>query len=331
MEEKVHATAVNPSRKTTQLDPEKTIVTPRFDEKSIQKARPAVPLAGSSARRLWPLALVALCVVASLGGGILGGVFLSLYQRHATPATAKEAVTVETDQSLQSPAIGAQQTADGGQASSSLSVSRDRVVPESEKARPEEHATTAEDTHQAQQARSPRNPQGVGGQQRVDDEKKREQQPTAAVRVGDSLAATATREEGDQAARVGDTGNTHAVLRGALDEWVAATNARNIQKQMSFYNPTVNAFYLTRNASREDVRAEKSRVFGSASVIDVRAGTPDIKLSPDGRTATMRFRKKYAIEGGTQDRRGEVLQELRWQRTGKGWKIVSERDLRVLP
>jgi hypothetical protein len=44
----------------------------------------------------------------------------------------------------------------------------------------------------------------------------------------------------------------------------------------------------------------------------------------------MRFRKKYAIAGGDGERRGEVLQELRWQRTREGWKIVSERDLRVI-
>jgi ketosteroid isomerase-like protein len=44
----------------------------------------------------------------------------------------------------------------------------------------------------------------------------------------------------------------------------------------------------------------------------------------------MRFRKKYAIEGGGEDRSGEVVQELRWRRTADGWKIVSERDLHVI-
>jgi hypothetical protein len=45
---------------------------------------------------------------------------------------------------------------------------------------------------------------------------------------------------------------------------------------------------------------------------------------------TMRFRKKYAIQGGGEDRRVEVVQELRWRRTGDRWKIVSERDLGVI-
>ena len=99
---------------------------------------------------------------------------------------------------------------------------------------------------------------------------------------------------------------------------------------MSFYGETVAAFYRTRNVPRSAVRAEKARVFGSAQTIDIRAAEPDVRLGRDGQTAVMRFRKKYNIGGGGHDRRGEVLQELRWRRTPGGWKIVSERDLRVI-
>ncbi|HEY0004958.1 MAG TPA: nuclear transport factor 2 family protein [Pyrinomonadaceae bacterium] len=120
-------------------------------------------------------------------------------------------------------------------------------------------------------------------------------------------------------------------LRSALNDWVEATNARDVNRQMSFYQQKVNAFYLTRNVSREAVRAEKARVLGSAEIVDIRVGNPEIKLSQDGRTATMRFRKRYNIAGGGQDRSGEVVQELRWRREGGKWNIVSERDLKVLP
>ena len=53
-------------------------------------------------------------------------------------------------------------------------------------------------------------------------------------------------------------------------------------------------------------------------------------MSRDGRTAVMRFRKRYQITGGPASRSGEVLQELRWRRTEGGWRIVSERDLRAI-
>ncbi|HVG36077.1 MAG TPA: nuclear transport factor 2 family protein [Pyrinomonadaceae bacterium] len=124
--------------------------------------------------------------------------------------------------------------------------------------------------------------------------------------------------------------DTEATLRNALKSWVAATNARDLERQMNFYNPVVEAFYQSRNAPRALVRADKARVYRRANSIDISTGDTDIEMSPDGRTAVMRFRKRYAIEGGGEDRRGEVLQELRWQMTGGQWRITSERDLQVV-
>lgn len=129
-----------------------------------------------------------------------------------------------------------------------------------------------------------------------------------------------------------DEGGERAALRGALDEWLEATNRRDIDGQMSFYGERLSSYYLARNASRAAVRAEKSRVFGAARGVSVSAGEPEIVLGAGGREATMRFRKRYAIEaGGGASRRGEVLQELRWRRDEAGnWRIVGERDLRVI-
>jgi ketosteroid isomerase-like protein len=125
-------------------------------------------------------------------------------------------------------------------------------------------------------------------------------------------------------------GDGKGELRAALGEWIGATNARDIDRQMSFYDARLDAFYLARGASREAVRDEKARVFSRAATVEVRADEPQIDLSADGQTATMRFRKQFNIEGGGSDKRGAVVQELRWRRTPAGWKITSERDLRVV-
>jgi ketosteroid isomerase-like protein len=123
---------------------------------------------------------------------------------------------------------------------------------------------------------------------------------------------------------------THRQLRAALNEWVAATNARNLSKQLSFYRPTMNAFYQRRNVSVAEVGADRARVFERAHSINIQAEAPSIQLDPDGQTATMLFRKRYAIAGGGEDRSGEVLQELRWQRINGQWRIISERDIKVM-
>jgi ketosteroid isomerase-like protein len=131
---------------------------------------------------------------------------------------------------------------------------------------------------------------------------------------------TGEREERSQA----------AALRAALQEWVEATNSKDIGRQMNFYMPRLLAYYLTRNTPRDAVRAEKARVFERATRIDINADEPEVVFLEQGRVAVMRFRKRYRVEGGPAARSGEVVQELRWRRADDGWKIYSERDIRII-
>jgi cytoskeletal protein RodZ len=125
-------------------------------------------------------------------------------------------------------------------------------------------------------------------------------------------------------------GNTQADLNASLNDWISATNEKNVEKQMTYYAPRVNSFYRARNASVQAVRDEKKRVFDGVDAVDIQAGKPNIKLSADGKTATMLFRKKYAIKKGQQNRNGEVIQEMKWVKSKNGWRIVSERDVKVI-
>jgi hypothetical protein len=127
-----------------------------------------------------------------------------------------------------------------------------------------------------------------------------------------------------------DAGSARLELRQALSQWIAATNGDDTGGYMRFYMPQVDPFYLARNVSRSFVRAEKNRVLHRARRVRVTAGEPEIAFDEHGRTAVMRFPKRYVIEGPRNTRRGTVLQELRWVRTDGGWKIVGERDAKVL-
>jgi hypothetical protein len=142
----------------------------------------------------------------------------------------------------------------------------------------------------------------------------------AIAQIVESNPASAEQRAADDRAR----------LRGALDAWVAATNAHDTEKVMAFYGPELEVFYRARNVTRDFVRDDKTRSFGRAEAMEVSAGEPEITLADDGRTADMIFRKKYAVKMQGRERRGEVLQLLRWRRNSKGWEIVGERDLRVL-
>jgi len=120
-----------------------------------------------------------------------------------------------------------------------------------------------------------------------------------------------------------------AIVR-ALNQWVAATNARDVNGQMAHYAPRLTSFYLARGVSRDAVKAEKVRAFGGADGVEISIDAPLVKVARDGRTAVVRFRKQFRIDADGQRRSGEVLQELHWERVGAGWKITSERDLQVI-
>jgi hypothetical protein len=119
-------------------------------------------------------------------------------------------------------------------------------------------------------------------------------------------------------------------LNTTFNNLIKATNDRNVDQQMVYYAPQVRSYYLARNASSQQIRDEKQKVFGDTESVDIQAGQPHISLGRDGRTATMLFRKKYSIKKGQKSRTGEVLQELKWVKSKKGWKIVSERDLKII-
>ena len=132
------------------------------------------------------------------------------------------------------------------------------------------------------------------------------------------------------ARRPSPTGDEARVLSSALDDWIAATNARELDRQMNYYAPRLVAYYQARNVSASAVRAEKRRLYARAGRVSLRTSQPEITFSADGSTAFMRFRKLYTFGEGTDNRSGEVLQELIWRKTNDSWRIVSERDVQVI-
>ncbi len=298
MEKRSAETHVSSTETTVHGAAGRTVSTPRFDEKSIQRAQPAVPLGSAARRHSRSASFLLLCVLAGLAGGLLGAYVLSLYQRGGTRVGGAETTRADAQPAPEQVA----QTAPAVQTPAAGQTAAAPLAPQA--ARREQAAT------------APRVEQPVS--------------PEARPTTNETRAEAPRPVEAETAAPADP--KTQAELRGALDEWLAATNARDVGRQMQFYGPSLDAFYLSRNASREAVRAEKAKLFAAASAVEVRASSaPEIRLGPDGRTAVMRFRKRYQIGGaGGEGRSGEVLQELRWRRTPNGWKIVGERDLRVL-
>jgi hypothetical protein len=276
-------------------DSEDTLVRPRFDEEAVRQAKPAVPLTVRT-KPNWSRALFFVALLAGLSGGILGSILTVRYLSR-DQQTASSAEPGSKPQDPSSP-VGA---GSGGESAPVESAQgSENQPPETSKANRKEGApeTGSSSSADLQAPIPPRD-----------------------------LAAEEAAEEATDGANPDEDGKE---LRQSFNSWLEATNQRDIEKQMRFYNSRVNRYYRTRGASPEAVRAEKSRVFGRADTVSVEAGEPSVTLSPDGKQATMRFRKRYNIEGEGVDRRGEVIQELRWQRVNGRWRIVGERDVKVV-
>ncbi|MCA1620307.1 MAG: hypothetical protein LC795_13570 [Acidobacteria bacterium] len=83
MEPRKSEAFVSPTEETVPLEDASRLPPPRFDEKSVQGAQPAVPIGLRARTRSWPATLVVLCVLGGVAGGLLGGLALSYFQRRA--------------------------------------------------------------------------------------------------------------------------------------------------------------------------------------------------------------------------------------------------------
>jgi hypothetical protein len=114
-------------------------------------------------------------------------------------------------------------------------------------------------------------------------------------------------------------------LSASVRDWVEAAKRRDVSAQIALYAERIGNFYGRHDVSREDVRAEKLRAFGSGETLRD-TGSLDIRLEPGGRVAIIRFSKRYVVDGDRHARHGEAVQELRWRWIHASWRIVDETD-----
>ncbi len=156
----------------------------------------------------------------------------------------------------------------------------------------------------------------------------RNQQSLANSNDNDFIAPDATRARANANVAGAIVTNESRMLRSQLDSWIAATNGRDVEAQSAFYAARLERYYLQRNYSRQSVIADKRRLAARERAINISISNPEITFSPDGRKATMRFRKEFNV--GNSGRRDAVIQELIWVKTPDGWRITSERDIKIV-
>lgn len=278
----------------TAIDYDEPVAPARFDTNALRQAKPVVPITRRFINKPKSSILIVAALLAALLGGILGSYLSIRYMnKQADPETsvAESTTPQEPTENPQSDNTTKSTQADKSSGSTSLPEAR---------------------TNKQEQ---PTN------QTRKEKDKAEKKEPDNAS-TQETTAASDTPNQ--------HTGRESRELQEAFYNWLEANKQGDINRQMRYYNSKVNAFYRWRDANIPEVRAEKSRVLGHADTIHIEASDPDITISPDGQQATIRYRKRYRIEGNEINRTGEVLQELRWKRVNNQWRIVSERDVKVI-
>jgi hypothetical protein len=116
-------------------------------------------------------------------------------------------------------------------------------------------------------------------------------------------------------------------VRAGFQAWVESMRGRHLSRHLVWYADPVHVFYDRPNVPRRVVETIRSETFRDAVQADVEVSGLDVRLDRTGTAATIVFRKRFVFEGPRIDRRGTVTQELQWERTSAGWRIVGERDL----
>src|ERR1700755_3392187 len=114
MEGSTFGADVSSTDNTVPMETGQTLDAPRFDDKSVQRARPAVPLSPGGRARTWPLAIIFACVLAGLAGGLLGGLAWMKYQdsksdTEPSSASTQSAAPVEGQTKSDSPSVNSRQ------------------------------------------------------------------------------------------------------------------------------------------------------------------------------------------------------------------------------
>ena len=117
-------------------------------------------------------------------------------------------------------------------------------------------------------------------------------------------------------------------VTATLNGWAAASMAHDIEKHMSYYADTLDAYYTSTNVSASRVRADRERAYETYSTIDIRLSNIKVAADAKGEHATATFDKTWNFEGSKYSS-GSVQQRIWLVKTGGRWLITGEKDLQV--
>jgi hypothetical protein len=120
------------------------------------------------------------------------------------------------------------------------------------------------------------------------------------------------------------TDHARVQITDLLDRWVTSLKSRNLKAQMSCYAPRLATYYQKRNVSREQVRAQKRKLFRLYTQIRrLELSDVDLEIGPAQATATAVERWNFSND--EIDWKGRALIDFGFEKTNSRWAITSEQ------
>jgi serine/threonine protein kinase len=119
-------------------------------------------------------------------------------------------------------------------------------------------------------------------------------------------------------------------VRSVYDQWVKSAIGGNWEKHMSFYADRAD-YFRDGKLTRAQIKARKRRVFGALDLYALKfTQTPQIRLRQvDGaQVADVKFDRKWLLKRNRKKIEGKAHGLITMRREARGWRIVSERQIR---
>jgi hypothetical protein len=120
------------------------------------------------------------------------------------------------------------------------------------------------------------------------------------------------------------TDDARVEITALLDRWITSLKSRNLKAQMSCYAPRLATYNGKRNVSREQVRAQKRKLFRLYTQIR-RLELSDIDLGIGPAHATATALERWNFSNDEVQWQGRALVDFGFEKTNSRWAINSEQ------
>ena len=151
--------------------------------------------------------------------------------------------------------------------------------------------------------------------------------------VDESPSAAASERTASTRSRIADQSrgtaqSTSAQIEQMVMSWAESFRRKDMANEMQFYAPQLRRFYQTTNVPVSFVEQTKSNALRDAGTVRTYS-IDNLNTHFDGTSAaTVTFDKTWDFAGRIRHT-GKVRGELKFEKHGDRWQIVSERDLKV--